>query len=158
MAWVKSSDACGAREFRAPKISVLVEKGSCISTSHDDHNDCRQSVVLPYNTSPPHLYTKKYLGAFYDPCLHIIFIKFIFYLEKELHKNGRPVNLQEISLNKTWFMQGNFVQRGCQLITMGRSAGERAVCSSKEKCNRLTRPFVIYHFCKVLSNKKMDFR
>ena len=41
-------------EFRAPKISVL-EKGSCISTSHDDHNDCRQSVVLPYNTGPTHL-------------------------------------------------------------------------------------------------------
>ena len=25
------------------------------STSHDDHNDCRQSVVLPYNTGPTHL-------------------------------------------------------------------------------------------------------
>ena len=25
------------------------------STSHDDHNDCRQSVVLPYNMGPTHL-------------------------------------------------------------------------------------------------------
>ena len=56
--WLGSKDQTHAeeqpREFRAPKISVL-EKGSCISTSHDDHNDCRQSVVLPYNTGPTHL-------------------------------------------------------------------------------------------------------
>ena len=37
-----------------------------------------------------------------------------------------------------------FLQRGCQLITLGRSAGERAVCSPKEQCNRLTRPLKVY--------------
>ena len=35
------------------------------------------------------------------------------------------------------------LERGCQLITLGRSAGERAVCSPKEQINRLTRPFSV---------------
>ena len=34
-------------------------------------------------------------------------------------------------------------KRGCQLIKLGRSAGERAVCSPKEQCNKLTHPLKI---------------
>ena len=30
-------------------------------------------------------------------------------------------------------------QRGCQLITLGQWAGERAVCSPYEQCNKLNR-------------------
>ena len=45
----------------------------------------------------------------HHPYIWWLGLKSTFY-KKGLLKSGRLLNLQEISLHKTWFMQGNFVQ------------------------------------------------